>query len=719
MKKLLLSLALLLSALFVPSLGAQTSKTGRIPEVANVSSITCANIGDLYYQTTAGADGNIGLHECKVASGSPTFITVGWIDVVAYGADPTGATDSTTAIQNAINAGDALNNGTYGVRNCYFPPGRYDINATIIWKACNLITSNVPNSGVQVRWNGLGSIAAPAAATGSTSTTGGTIAAGTYRIAVTYADAYGKETLISNDAASTIVTTGATSTTTVNAPSSATGVLGYRVYVSPAGGAANTEALQTMTATQCTLATGITTGFQGFTACAIGSNWTNGSLAVAGPGVPTVPVNNNAGGVMFFRPVNCLGCSSFGRLDGFYFRQGTATPATGLVIAGTPDKYLQVNNFEVGPTTGDCIQVQGGWFNLHWRDLRFDGCGGYGILAYTFDSQNDSSFQIDGFTWDNASTPASGGVINFDNTRNASAAGVAVVKTGRIEINATQGINKTLFNLKCPPAGANTRWLALKLENLAVDNVVAQTGDSLAYSDCPQGNIGHIIELDNVRLNAVHSVFLGQWYLSSGTFPLPTANVIQHYFASGFNPIVAGDGDPSYECLNIATDRCLAIFQFGDTVNRFNIDSAGTEVWGPGGASAVDVGLKRNGAGALKVTNGGSGDGSFSASAFATATNCAVNSASPAACGSAAAGAFVIPTLTTTYVVNTTAVTAASRIFLQPITFASNLPGTPTCVTPLVGTTDFTISAVSAGTSFTVALQSTTGTVCFEYWIVN
>ncbi|HEV2245830.1 MAG TPA: hypothetical protein VGW37_04175 [Terriglobia bacterium] len=101
-----------------------------------------------------------------------------------------------------------------------------------------------------------------------------------------------------------------------------------------------------------------------------------------------------------------------------------------------------------------------------------------------------------------------------------------------------------------------------------------------------------------------------------------------------------------------------------------------------------------------------------------TASNCAVNSVSPAACGSAASGAFVVPTTTTTYTVDTTAVTAASRIFLFPMTFAGNLPSAPTCVTP--ATTNFpAITAISAGTSFTFSLTSTSGQTCWMYSIIN
>ena len=89
------------------------------------------------------------------------------------------------------------------------------------------------------------------------------------------------------------------------------------------------------------------------------------------------------------------------------------------------------------------------------------------------------------------------------------------------------------------------------------------------------------------------------------------------------------------------------------------------------------------------------------APAYGTLTNCAVNSVSPAACGSAAAGAFVIPTTTATYTVNTTAVTPYSVIILTPRTYTGDLPSAPTCVVPTI-TAEPVVSAIVAGTSFTM-----------------
>jgi hypothetical protein len=71
----------------------------------------------------------------------------------------------------------------------------------------------------------------------ATATTGGTIAAGTYRYAVTAINALG-ETLISNE--QVIVTTGATSTVTVTWVA-VTGATGYNLYKTAAGGLTGTE----------------------------------------------------------------------------------------------------------------------------------------------------------------------------------------------------------------------------------------------------------------------------------------------------------------------------------------------------------------------------------------------------------------------------------------------------------------------------------------------
>lgn len=96
-------------------------------------------------------------------------------------------------------------------------------------------------------------LAAPSALTTATSangmitgnTTGGTIgASGAYRLGVTYVDAYGGETTLSTDTASTSVVTvssGSTNSITVSSPAALAGAVGYRVYMTAASGASLSE----------------------------------------------------------------------------------------------------------------------------------------------------------------------------------------------------------------------------------------------------------------------------------------------------------------------------------------------------------------------------------------------------------------------------------------------------------------------------------------------
>lgn len=115
----------------------------------------------------------------------------------------------------------------------------------------------------------------------------------------------------------------------------------------------------------------------------------------------------------------------------------------------------------------------------------------------------------------------------------------------------------------------------------------------------------------------------------------------------------------------------------------------------------------------------GSNGGSWSANAYLTAVNCA-NGASPAVCTSAASGAVAIPTgANPTLQVNTTAVTANSRIF--PVIDESLTISGVTCNTSLTTLPAPVITARSAGASFTMQINATlvTNPACVSYWIVD
>lgn len=138
-------------------------------------------------------------------------------------------------------------------------------------------------------------------------------------------------------------------------------------------------------------------------------------------------------------------------------------------------------------------------------------------------------------------------------------------------------------------------------------------------------------------------------------------------------------------------------------------------------AATVAFRLADDSADAAITASNGTFSGSSSAATYLTATNCA-NAASPAVCGSAAAGAVAIPTGVTSVVlvVNTTAVTATSRITLTSDD-SLTIPAT-TCnstLATLVG--GLAVTARTAATSFTITYNGTIATnpLCVSYTIEN
>lgn len=103
---------------------------------------------------------------------------------------------------------------------------------------------------------------------------------------------------------------------------------------------------------------------------------------------------------------------------------------------------------------------------------------------------------------------------------------------------------------------------------------------------------------------------------------------------------------------------------------------------------------------------------------YSTTTNCAQNG-SPAACGSSAAGAFSCPVGGVTCVVNSSAITANSEIFVQPSAAASSRLGITCNSTSDTGLTMPRLAGQSVGT-FTINLGSfSTNPECFSFFVVN
>lgn len=112
--------------------------------------------------------------------------------------------------------------------------------------------------------------------------------------------------------------------------------------------------------------------------------------------------------------------------------------------------------------------------------------------------------------------------------------------------------------------------------------------------------------------------------------------------------------------------------------------------------------------------------GTVSAGAIATISNCS-SSASPAVCGSAAAGSVALPTGSSpTLVVDTTAVTANSQIVLTVDESLGTKLGI-TCNTTLATLLNPVVTARTANTSFTFTIGATIATnkACVSYLIIN
>lgn len=165
---------------------------------------------------------------------------------------------------------------------------------------------------------------------------------------------------------------------------------------------------------------------------------------------------------------------------------------------------------------------------------------------------------------------------------------------------------------------------------------------------------------------------------------------------------------PSSGTINPGTVWCTAN-QYGGWL-IYNFPSSGT----PASPQTVSI----SGAPQFSVSQYGvvSLTASLTSPLYATTTVCA-SSASPAACGAAAAGSVAVAAAGTTLVVDTTAVTAHSQIKL---TFDSSL-GTALGVTCNTTINQPTVSARTAGTSFTITMSGSIATNpdCVSYTILN
>lgn len=188
---------------------------------------------------------------------------------------------------------------------------------------------------------------------------------------------------------------------------------------------------------------------------------------------------------------------------------------------------------------------------------------------------------------------------------------------------------------------------------------------------------------------------------------------------------VCNNGDVMIGVLNNTITPCTHLAQIGNTnFDLNNVTLSSTATLNVHNLIALcSTNCQLGSSGQLSIDGGGnlSTSGTVSGAPPATiktATNCS-SSASPAVCGSAAAGSFVIAASATSVTVNTSAVTANSQIFVQEdeslgsklsVTCNTGILANPPAISARVATTSFTVS---------ISVALTVNPVCFSYVIIN
>jgi hypothetical protein len=275
-----------------------------------------------------------------------------------------------------------------------------------------------------------------------------------------------------------------------------------------------------------------------------------------------------------------------------------------------------------------------------------------------------------------------------------------------------------------PVSGSVTLSTTLPLIQYTRNGAVG-TANGVAFSGITSGT----------NTTAAMVLGTGSSLTTSGTGTLATttefinsANGAASLPAALMNGTVFSGGSASttfpYLYLNPSANTNPTNFSTGGTMLGINSPTGFTggliQAWNNGGSALFIVGNNgqvTSAAGFNGTTSTSSG--SVSAKTYLTATNCSQN-ASPAVCASAAAGVVAVPTGTNpTLTINTTAVTANSRIFLQ-IDESATIAAT-TCNSTLSTLVQPVVTARTAGTSFTIQIGAVIATnpACVSYLVFN
>jgi hypothetical protein len=277
---------------------------------------------------------------------------------------------------------------------------------------------------------------------------------------------------------------------------------------------------------------------------------------------------------------------------------------------------------------------------------------------------------------------------------------------------------------------AYTAWSDFELNELAnsdTANILLGLGDGPNNIHCSNGCVFDTLPSYNTETN-LSGIARGWPPTMSGADP-GIYGVFYNYGGNGYTADISQfmnygyGGAANFDWL--APNQSYVVTQYGsDSVNNYNSFQCIWSDYGTGNQSS-NWACGVYGQSTKAYTINGYGQFFINNPIFNninTASNCS-SGASPAVCGSASAGSAALPTnaVSSSIVVQTTAVTANSQIFVQTDDTLGTKLGV-TCnstVATLVG--GLTISARTAGTSFTIAnnVAIVTNPLCVSWNLVN
>ena len=410
--------------------------------------------------------------------------------------------------------------------------------------------------------------------------------------------------------------------------------------------------------------------------------------------------------------------------NGLPYAAGNITPT--LVISGTPT--FTATGFAYTPPTGAVGLDLTGTFVMQLADVTalspggatwsFQVCSGAGTVLPS-GGKGPLCFNVTGLT-------ISGASQNIGATLNLSA--LALTFNPGSGTTTGTGTANTLTKWSGPATQTNS---SISDTGSAVSTSLPFSASTLSSTGAGSGTLSLV---QGTPLQLCPTATPNCIQANSVNFQAP-ASVPGNPFVitmPGAAPAAAGLFQIGIKSTSGGIDTSIAsvsLFSDSGTVGSYTgtggiLATAGPLASGTNGGTGGSLVLNGATSGSGTLSVGATGNSlisgpNFQAPKFTTSSNCQLGGASgttsPAACGSASAGAVAIPASQTSYTVNTTNVSANSHIIVQQITDNSGI-ATATCNS---GATVPVQTSRVAATSFTITLTSVASVTCIQYWIVD